>query len=239
MSAGVDFVGWHTWATHRVSRRRTLHALDRRLRRFERQRVWRAFGGAAHAIDLFPPPLPVPRRVSAAHGALTAAQLPATLASYAGYLRHGAAWRAWRRQWDAHPWLAALFRDVGWAPRARWAAPHLWSDHFGRRYRALVRAAADDGLVFVRLGNHVEFLGRQRLLAQRALGLRPTPIARRQYTLTAGFHRVLGPRFVRRALAAGNLVVLAGGARTPPPRVLTPRPLPSAAAPPCTGRGRR
>ena len=195
-----------------MPRRQTLVTLDRRLRQFERHRVRRAFGGAAVRITVGRPRLPLPRR-PARDDPPSALALTAVLASYAGHLRHGAAWRAWQQAWRRRPWLPGLFRLTAWAPRARWAAPALWSTRFGHRYQALSRAAGDDALVFVRIGRYSEFLGRQRLLAQRALGLRALERRRLHYGLVAGFPASLAPRCALRALGRGLAVVVAGDQR--------------------------
>lgn len=76
------------------------------------------------------------------------------------------------------------------------------------RHRRLARSGGADVLVFATVGRYVEFFGPQRVLAQRVLGLRPVPIARFGWGLTAGFPVWHAARFAQRALAAGVGVLL-------------------------------
>ncbi|MBX3025282.1 hypothetical protein KF840_10260 [bacterium] len=64
-------------------------------------------------------------------------------------------------------------------------------------------------------GRYVELLGPQRLLAQRALDLRPARIPRFGYALTAGFSLARETRMVERALAGGWTVLRLGSGRAP------------------------
>lgn len=52
VARGIDFVGWKTWASHRVPRRRTLAALGSRLREAERVLVHRDVDRGIATIDL-------------------------------------------------------------------------------------------------------------------------------------------------------------------------------------------
>lgn len=143
-----------------------------------------------------------------ARNAQSVERLRATLASYSGHLRHGAAWRAWTAIWDAHPWLEALFARTGWGLEARWpgrsiaAAPSLRS-----QYAALLRRAGEDSLLFLEVGRFIEFYGPQRRLAARVLGLRRTRLRRACYAFTAGFPARLCAVYLRRALRLGFKVV--------------------------------
>jgi hypothetical protein len=212
LGRGVDFVGWKTWWSHRVVRRQTLGNLQARVRRFARRRVRRAFAAEATRIDLAARPL---------------AELHASLASHAGYLRHGAAWRDWARLWDARPWLAALFMRLEWQVRPRWQTRTPRS--FTSAYAALLRRSPAGCLVFLPVGRFVEFYGPQRLPAERVLGLRRARLARGAWAFTAGFHRRHTTRFALRALRRGHMVLLTrdhGGGRSTyrsPAVLLVPR----------------
>ena len=81
---------------------------------------------------------------------------------------------------------------------------------------------ADGYLLFARVGRYVEFYGPQRLLAQRVLCLRPVPIARFGWGLTAGFPVWHAARFAARAIDAGAAVILPGDRRRPAPVLLLP-----------------
>src|SRR5262245_66197908 len=106
---GVDFVGWKTWWNRRLPRRRTLGNVRAQLDTFERAAVRLMRGGRARRIDL--------RRQDPAG---SVERLRSMLASYAGHLRHGAAWRTWEELWKQYPWLRALFERRGWALDERW-----------------------------------------------------------------------------------------------------------------------
>jgi hypothetical protein len=141
-------------------------------------------------------------------GARSVQALHASLASYSGHLRHGATACAWRRLWQEHPWLRALFEQEGWQLGERWPARRLGrAEGFRRQYRELVRRAGGGCLVFCRVGRFVEFYGPQRLLAEAALGLRTAALPRAGYALAAGFPAELAPVFHRCALARGLAVV--------------------------------
>jgi hypothetical protein len=179
---GIDFVGWKTYWDHRVPRRRTLGGLVNRVRRFARTALRPALGGRSRAV---------------AHRA--------SLASYSGHLRHGAAAAAWARLWREHPWLGVLYSRQGWQLFERWPRPPRGAS-FGRQYRDLVRGAGADCLVYCRVGRFVEFYGPQRVTAQAALGLRLVAMPRAGYLLAAGFPARLSEVYRDRALARGYLV---------------------------------
>lgn len=82
VAKGIDFVGWRTWWNQRVPRRHTLASLHRRVQEFERAAV-RPAGDGARRIDL-----------RDGQDAQAVERLRASLASYSGHLRHGAAWQA-------------------------------------------------------------------------------------------------------------------------------------------------
>lgn len=191
---GVDFVGWRSWWSHRIARRQTLAALDRRLARFACRRVVPAFGGRLWRLDLAPAPL-LPLR--------------GALASYAGHLRHGAAWRDWQRRWRRHPWLTAAFAPQAWAQRLRWSATPSAAASLQQQYRRLLRGTGNDGLLLVASGRYLECYGPQRLRAQAILGLRPIRLARAGYAFTAGFPLALAAAQISRADPPGARVFLA------------------------------
>jgi len=216
VSCGVDFAGWRTWWSHRLPRRRTLAALRARLAAFERAAVTTRPGGRGAGrvrvrvrVDLRAGALRA-RLSDAGLGpapATAAGELHATLASYAGHLRHGAAWHAWRQMWRERPWLAALFARRGFDVRERFPLRRIERAHgFHRRYWETVRRAGGRCLVFFPVGCFVELRGPQRLLAERALGLRTARIRRGGFALACGFPRRLAPHFRERALARGLAV---------------------------------
>jgi RNA-directed DNA polymerase len=174
---GIDFVGWQTWWNRRLPRRRTLGNLRMRLEIFERTAVRPMWDGAVRRIDL---------RWQDAAGSVE--HLQAILASYAGHLQHGAAWRAWEAMWEHYPWLAALFAHQGWALGARWPRRRLAGlRRFQAQYWHLVRHAGDDALILFPCGRFIEFYGSQCLVAAQALGLRVVALPRASYAFTVGF----------------------------------------------------
>ena len=101
-------------------------------------------------------------------------RLRATLASYSGYLRHGAAYQKWMTLWERHGCVRAFFRAAAKGPvgvQTRWPERRLGGPRFASQYRRLIRHAGRDALVFCQVGRSVEFYGPQRLLAGRALQL--------------------------------------------------------------------
>jgi hypothetical protein len=52
VSRGIDFAGWKTWADHRLPRRRTLAALDRRVREAGRHLLRRDERRGVETLDL-------------------------------------------------------------------------------------------------------------------------------------------------------------------------------------------
>jgi hypothetical protein len=207
---GIDFVGWRTWWSHRVPRRRSLGRLASRVDQAERRMLRPAFSGLAVRVAL-------PQR-AAPIGAVRSApvrrrwDLPAlqqTLASYSGHLRHGGSWRAWQGVLARHAWLGFAFALDGWQVRPRWKPDAVEAtEGFGAAYRGCVRCAGEQCLVFWRVGRFIEFYGPQRLLAERVLGLRRTWLPRGGYAFTAGFPRRLAPHYATRALRAGVAVAL-------------------------------
>jgi RNA-directed DNA polymerase len=191
LAGGIDFVGWHTWWNRRIPRRQTLANLRRRLGRFERHRTAVAFTGLARRIDLAP---------------AASAALHATLASYSGHLRHGAAWQDWQREWMQRPWLDLLFARDGWMVHARWL--HLRDRRVATAYGALLRAVPPGCLLFAPVGRFIETYGPQRLLAERVLRLRRVRLRGRPWAFTAGFHRRYAAHFAQCALRRGMAVVL-------------------------------
>jgi len=79
VTRGTDFVGWRTWWNRRLPRRRTVARFEHRVMDFERAAVRLGPFGSA-SIDL-----------SSTEDVRAVEKLRATLASYSGHLRHGAA----------------------------------------------------------------------------------------------------------------------------------------------------
>jgi len=216
VGAGVMFVGWRTWWSHRVPRRQTLGNLARRLAGFERVLCEPALAGAARAIDLERRVRPAAPRAGRPVRRVSS-QLQATLAAYGGHLRHGAAYGLWLRMWERHAaWLPLVCRRTGWRAGVRWsAAPRAVPARgsrarpLARAYRHLLRAAGDDVLLFLQVGRYVELYGPQRVRGERLLGLRAVHLPRAGFGLAAGFPRSCLRAFVRRALASGWSVILA------------------------------
>jgi len=196
VARGIDFVGWRTWWNRRLPRRRTLAQLERRVMEVKRTAIHPAPFGFA-SVDL-----------SIAEDARAVEKLRATLASYSGHLRHGAAWHAWSKLWIRHPWLAALYEHEGWALRIRWSLrPTALAPALRTQYAALLRHAAEDSFLFFQVGRFIEFYGPQRLLATRVLGLRRTRLGRSCYAFAVGFPHRLGGLYLRRAVAQGFRVL--------------------------------
>jgi hypothetical protein len=194
---GVDFVGWKTWWSHRVPRRRTLANVTERVRRFERAAMRPVLGGAALAIDL---------RRQGDDGSVGG--LRTSLASYGGHLRHGAAWQEWYRTWASFSWLSAVLVPSGWHLRRRWSDRALAQAATLRAQHArLVRHAGERTLVFCQVGRFIEFHGSQRAPAERVLGLRRARLHRGAFLFGAGFPVQLSPRYLRRATRAGWVVL--------------------------------
>jgi RNA-directed DNA polymerase len=204
-SKGIDFVGWKTWWNRRVPRRRTLASLHTRLAAFEASAVRRACHGKAHSIDL--------RRDDKAR---SVERLAATLASYSGHLRHGAAWGAWTEDWARYPWLGALFAREGWAFEVRWPPRRLaGAQGFPAQYATLLHHAGQDCLVFFPFGRFIEFYGPQRKLAAPMLGLKSALLPRAAYAFTAGFPGHLSGIYAGRAIEQGLAVVFVSQRSSP------------------------
>jgi hypothetical protein len=134
--------------------------------------------------------------------------LHAVLASYAGHLQHGAAWRAWEDVWEQYPWLRALCVRQGWTLAVRWSRHRLArASRFQTQYWSLARHAGADCLVFFPCGRFIEFYGPQRVVAAPALGLRVVAQPRARYAFTAGFPMWLSGVYISRAVRQGLLVV--------------------------------
>jgi RNA-directed DNA polymerase len=238
---GIDFVGWKTWATHRVPRRRTLATLDRRLREAGRVLVRRDEARGVETIDLT---VRVAREPGTARREVVAVDaLLSTLASYSGHLRWGGSWAAWHGIHRRHPWLSSVMAFGGWNVSLRWSPRNARHTRLWRQYWELASAAPPQTLVFCRVGAFVEFRGPFAEEAASALGLRTVRLARGQWAFGAGFPARLLPRFEDHALARGwSLAIVSqggwrgGGRRPPPPRevVRVARPL----RPPVVAEGR-
>jgi hypothetical protein len=194
---GIDFVGWKTWWSYRVPRRRLLSNVRTQLDTFERVAVEPTHGGKARRLEL--------RRQDAAR---RVEGLQAVLASYAGHLQHGAAWRAWEALWQGHRWLTALFVRRRWRLTARWTGGRIGrARRFPLQYRQIIRYAGDDSLVFCQVGGFIEFYGPQRVKAVPVLRLRTVTLSRAGYALTAGFPTRLSGLYAARALRQRLTVV--------------------------------
>ena len=194
---GIDFVGWRTWWNRRLPRRRTLGNLRTRLAHFQRAAVRPMWGGVARRIDL-------QRQDTAGN----VERLQATLASYAGHLRHGATRRAWEDVWEQYPWLTTLFVRQGWALAVRWSRHRLVRLRRSQaQYWHLARHAGDDALVFFPCGRYIEFYGPQRVAAAAALGLRTIRLPRASYALTVGFPVWLSGAYLSRTVRQGLRVI--------------------------------
>ncbi len=210
VSCGIDFVGWRTWWSHRLPRRRTLAALGARLAGFERAAVRRSGNGETLRVDLGAPAPAASARP--ADQATAAERLAAALASYSGHLRHGASFRAWQRIMTRRRWLDAVFERRGLAIAARFSRLGIQrTQSFSRRYWQTIRGAGTRCLVFYPVGCFVELRGPQRLLAERTLGLRAGRVRRAGYAFACGFPHRLTPRLRARALRAGLAVLELGG----------------------------
>lgn len=207
---GVTFVGWKSWWSHRVPRRRTLGRLTNRLEQAERRMLRPAFSGLASRVAL-PRRLapPAPGLPSPSRRQWNARTLQQTLASYAGHLRHGGSWRAWQGVLARFGWLEFVFELDGWQAKCRWGPDAVGvAPRFGAAYRCCVRRAGARCLVFWPVGRFIEFYGPQRLLAERVLRLRRTGLPRGGYAFAVGFPRQLVPHYAVRTLRAGFAVAL-------------------------------
>lgn len=213
VARGIDFVGWKTWATHRVPRRRTLTALDGKLRQARLTLVRSDAARAAETIDLTVPATAAPG--SARRDALAVDNLLATLASYSGHLRWGGAWKSWRQIQDRHPWVGALCVLDGWNVSLRWTSRDRRHLRLWGQYWKLATAAGPHTLVFCRVGAFVEFRGPFLPEAAAVLGLRQVRLSRGQWAFGAGFPVCAMPRYEKLALARGwsVAVVREGGWR--------------------------
>jgi RNA-directed DNA polymerase len=194
---GIDFVGWTTFRDHRRPRGRTLASCEARLQRFARRELRPLWRGAALRLDYTRQPEALPG-------------LRATVASYSGHLRHGAAHRKWLALWERHGWLRAFFTHAGhdpWRVQARWPERRLGGRRFSSQYGRLIRHAGHDALVFCQVGRFVEFYGPQRLLACGALRLVRVAIARGGFGFSVGFPLRLRGVYIARAVRAGYAVV--------------------------------
>lgn len=206
---GIDVVGWKTWWNRRLPRKQTVGNLLQRVDRFERRAVRPVCGGLALRIDLVARTSGRVRPGRSRVQDLTGVErLRATLASYSGHLRHGAAWRQWEGVWASYPWLRLLFERDGWTIADRWRGRRIArACRFRDQYSRLVRHARDDCLVFCHVGRFVEFYGPQRIAAEQVLGLRRAWLPRAGYVLTVGFPERLAIGYKLRALRAGRPVV--------------------------------
>ncbi|MBY0279424.1 RNA-directed DNA polymerase [Candidatus Binatia bacterium] len=198
---GVDWIGWRTWWDHRLPRRQTLSNLRGRLDQWacENVEVQRR-GDPARTVQR------IDFRAARERDAVAA--LRSTVASYSGHLRHGRAYRVWEREWRERAWLAALFERDVWALEERWPERRIAAARtFAEQIAELTRRAGDRTLVFCRVGRYVEMRGRQRLLAERVLGLRPAWLPRGGFAFVASFPASLLGVFRARALQRGMSVL--------------------------------
>jgi RNA-directed DNA polymerase len=193
---GIEFVGWKTFWNHRVPRRQTLARCGTRLRRFERREMRPIWNGAAWRVDM--------TRTGAASSSVE--QLQASLASYSGHLRHGAACAAWDQIWQRHAWLYSICRRSGWSIDLRWPARDLRGPRFSRQYGRLIRRAGERTLVFCQVGRFIEFYGPQRELAAQVLRLVRLGIGRGGHAFSVGFPVAIRAEYLSRAVRAGCVV---------------------------------
>jgi RNA-directed DNA polymerase len=206
VARGVDFVGWRTWASHRVPRRRTLAALDERIRQCDRSLRRKRSAGEFDVLDLTR--TMTGRPGVAATQVLVTQRLSSTLACYSGHLRHGSAWRAWTAMWKCHRWLEVLCRHDGWDCRLRWDLRDRAYSSLWRQYSRIAGAAGPKTLVFCPVGAFVEFRGPYLAQACEVLGLARLRLPRGVWAFGAGFPvRVLAAKLVC-ATAAGWSVAL-------------------------------
>jgi RNA-directed DNA polymerase len=188
---GIDFVGWMTFWNHRRPRGRALASCEARMRSFSRRELRPLWNGAALRLDAERQPEALPA-------------LRATLASYSGHLRHGAAYAKWVGLWGRHQWLAGFFVREGddpWPVQARWPERRVGGSSFSSHYRRLIRHAGRTSLVFF-----VEFFGPQRERAARVLRLVRVRMVRGGYGFSVGFPASLRERYLARAVRAGYVV---------------------------------
>jgi hypothetical protein len=193
---GIEFVGWKTFGNHRVPGRQPLANCATRLRRFERWEMRPMWNGAAWRVDL----------TGKAAARSSVEQLHASLASYSGHLRHGAAWGVWDQMWQRHPWLHAICRRTGWSIDLRWPARDLRGPRFSRQYGRLIRRAGERMLVFCQVGRFIEFYGPQREVAAQVLRLVRVGIGRGGYAFSVGFPVSIRAEYLARAVRAGCVV---------------------------------
>ena len=168
-----------------------------KLQRFERTAVRPVFGGLAQRIDL---------QNHDSDG--STGKLYATLASYSGHLKHGAALKDWEEIWPDRPWLRALLKRRDWSLIERWSRRGMnRARHFRSQYWGVVRYADNDSLVFFQVGRFFQFYGPQRVLAVQALKLRNIVWPRSGYAFRAGFPTHLSGLFALRAISLGLTVV--------------------------------
>lgn len=203
---GVDFVGWHTWASHRTPRGRAFGALERSIREARRRMVTPNAALDCEVVDLTARTATPPG--SSRRDAAAVDLLWSTLASYSGHLRWGGSRRRWARVWARQPWLEQVYRREGWHVSARWTANAAMHMRFWRQYHALASAAAPRTLVFCPVGAFVEFRGPFAEEASRVLGLRRDSLPRGPWAFGAGFPRRIAARYVQRALGRGYAVAL-------------------------------
>ena len=194
---GIDFVGWNTFWNHRRPRGRTLANCEARLTRFVRRELQPLWGGVTRRLDGERQPEALPG-------------LRATLASYSGHLRHGAAHQKWLALWERHSWLRAFFAHAEhdpWRVQIRWPERRLSGPRFSSQYGRLIRHAGQDALVFCQVGRFVEFYGPQRLLASRTFHLVRVAIARGGFGFSVGFPLRMRGTYIARAVRAGYSIV--------------------------------
>ncbi len=135
--------------------------------------------------------------------------LRATLASYSGHLRHGAACRKWRALWERHGWLWAFFArhpHDPWRVQARWPERAVGGPRFSHQYGRFIRRADHHTLVFLQVGKFIEFYGPQRILASHALRLARVTVARGGFGFSVGFPLRLRQTYIARAVQDGYAV---------------------------------
>lgn len=201
VSRGIDFAGWKTWADQRLPRRRTLSALDRRVREASRRMVRLEECSGVERLDLTVRTQRAPG--SAERDIAVADALWSTLASYSGHLRWGGAWNEWHRLWERHPWLRAVYQSDGWDVALRWSPSAARAARLWRQYWKLAASADERTLVFCKVGCFVEFRGRFAIEAAYVLGVRRLPLERGIWAFGAGFPSRLASAYAALATRRG------------------------------------
>lgn len=129
---GIDFVGWQTYWSYRLPRRRTLAKCEAALSQFEREALRPMWNGLVQRIDIAPS--------AAGRARADLEHLRSAVSSYAGHLRHGSSSSGWARICARHQWVGVLFERAGdGSPDSlRWSGERLPAAPFRRQYGQLL-----------------------------------------------------------------------------------------------------